>query len=60
MKRDPSPKEMDERFEEIYSQVNCVLLAGVLEGVAIYFYEIAKITKEELDGFRARPEEYLF
>ena len=60
LKRDPSQEEMDQRFEEIYSQVNCILLAGVLEGVAIYFYEIAKISKEELDGFRDRPEEYLF
>jgi hypothetical protein len=60
LKRDPSQEEMDQRFEEIYSQVNCILLAGVLEGVAIYFYEIAKISKEELDGFRDNPEEYLF
>ena len=59
LKRDPSQEEMDQRFEEIYSQVTCILLAGVLEGVAIYFYEIAKISKEELDGFRDRPEEYL-
>ena len=60
LKRDPSQEEMDQRFEEIYSQVNCILLAGVLEGVAIYFYEIARFTKGELDGFRDRPEEYLF
>ena len=60
LKRDPNQEEMDQRFEEIYSQVNCTLLAGVLEGVAIYFYEIAKFSKEELDGFRDRPEEYLF
>ena len=60
LKRDPYQEEMDQRFEEIYSQVNCTLLAGVLEGVAIYFYEIAKFSKEELDGFRGRPEEYLF
>ena len=60
LKRDPDKDEMDQRFEEIYSQVNCTLLAGVLEGVAIYFYEIAKFSKEELDGFRDRPEEYLF
>ena len=46
LKRDPSQEEMDQRFEEIYSQVNCILLAGVLEGVAIYFYEIAKISKK--------------
>lgn len=59
LKRDPNQEEMDHRFEEIYSQVNCILLAGVLEGVAIYFYEIARFTKEELDGFRDRPEEYL-
>ena len=60
LKRDPNQEEMDQRFEEIYSQVNCTLLAGVLEGGAIYFYEIAKFSKEELDGFRGRPEEYLF
>jgi hypothetical protein len=40
LKRDPEQWELDQRFEEIYSQVNCILLAGVLEGVAIYFYEI--------------------
>ena len=40
-------QDKKKRFEEIYSQVNCTLLAGVLEGVAIYFYEIAKFTKEE-------------
>ena len=60
LKRDPNQEEMDQRFEEIYSQVNCILLAGVLEGVAIYFYEIARFSKQELDGFRDRPEEYLF
>ena len=60
LKREPSQEEMDRRFEEIYSEVSCTLLVGVLEGVAIYFYEIAKISKEELDGFRDRPEEYLF
>ena len=60
LKRDPEQGELDQRFEEIYSQVNCILLAGVLEGVAIYFYEIAKFTKEEVDGFRVGPEEYLF
>ena len=60
LKRDPSQEEMDQRFEEIYSQVNCILLAGVLEGVAIYFYEIARFTKEELHkllrGNRADPQ----
>ena len=60
LKRDPNQEEMDQRFEEIYSQVNCILLAGVLEGVAIYFYEIARFSKQELDSFRDRPEEYLF
>ncbi len=60
LKRYPNQEELDQRFEEIYSQVNCILLAGVLEGVAIYFYEIAKFTKEELDSFRGDPEEYLF
>ena len=60
LKRDPNQEEMDQRFEEIYSRVNCTLLAGVLEGVAIYFYEIARFSKEELDGFRSCPEEYLF
>ena len=60
LKRDPNQEEMDQRFEEIYSQVNCILLAGVLEGVAIYFYEIARFSKQELDSFRDRPEEFLF
>ena len=60
LKRDPNQDEMDQRFEEIYSRVNCTLLAGVLEGVAIYFYEIARFSKEELDSFRSYPEEYLF
>ena len=60
LKRDPNQRELDQRFEEIYSQANGILLARVLEGVAIYFYEIAKFTREELDGFRDRPEEYLF
>ena len=60
LKRNPNQEELDQRFEEIYSQVNCILLAGVLEGVGIYFYEIGKFTKEELDGFRDRPKEYLF
>ena len=60
LKRDPSQEEMDQRFEEIYNQVNCILLAGVLEGVAIYFYEIARFSKQELDSFRDHPEEYLF
>jgi hypothetical protein len=53
LKRDPEQGELDQRFEEIYSQVNCILLAGVLEGVAIYFYEIAKFTKEE---YARRPK----
>ena len=60
LKRDPSPEEMDQRFEEIYAEVNCTLLAGVYEGMGIYFYEIARISREELDGFRDRAEEYLF
>ena len=59
LKRDPSQEELDKRFEEIYSRVNCVLLAGVLEGVGIYFYEIAKFTKEDLEDFRDCPEEFL-
>ncbi|GJL78124.1 MAG: hypothetical protein NPINA01_11130 [Nitrospinaceae bacterium] len=60
LKRDPSQEEMDQRFEEIYSQVNCTLLVGIKEGVGIYFYEIAKFTLEEFNTFRDRPEEYLF
>ncbi|NIQ02859.1 MAG: hypothetical protein GWM98_22925, partial [Nitrospinaceae bacterium] len=40
-------------------QVNCTLLVGIQEGVGIYFHEIAKISKEELDSFRDRPEDYL-
>lgn len=59
-KRDPTQEEMDARFEEIMTQVHCVLLAGVKEGVAIYFYEIAKFTREEFLSFRDRTEEYLF
>jgi hypothetical protein len=59
LKRDPTQGEMDKRFEEIYAQVNCILLAGVYEGVGIYFYEIARFTREEVDGFRAAPEQYL-
>jgi hypothetical protein len=50
---------MDQRFEEIYSQTNSILLVGVNEGVSIQFYEIARFTKEEVDGFRDCPEKYL-
>ena len=60
MKRDPTQEELDRRFEEILSQVNCTLLAGVNEGVGIYFYEIARFSLEEFKEFRDRPEAYLF
>ena len=60
LKHEPSQSEMDRRFEEIYSQTNSILLVGVNEGVGIQFYEIARFTKEEVDGFRDNPEEYLF
>ena len=60
LKHDPSQREMDLRFEEIYGRSNCILLVGVNEGVAIQFYEIARFTKEEVDKFRGDPENYLF
>ena len=56
----PLRKSWTKGLREIYAQVNCTLLSGVYEGVGIYFYEIAKISRDELDGFRDRPEEYLF
>ena len=60
LKCDPTKSEMDQRFEEIYNQTNSILLVGVNEGVSIQFYEIARFTKEEVDGFRNYPEKYLF
>ncbi len=60
LKQDPTQEELDQRFEEIYSRVNCTLLAGIYEGVGVYFYEIAKFNKEEIDGFRDDPEKFLF
>ncbi|QPJ66087.1 MAG: hypothetical protein G3M78_12070 [Candidatus Nitrohelix vancouverensis] len=60
LKRDPSPEEMDARFEEIYSQINCVLLVGINQGVTITFHEIARFSKEEFDQFRDHTEAYLF
>jgi len=60
LKHEPSQDEMDLRFEEIYSRTNSILLVGVNEGVGIQFYEIARFTKQEVDGFRGNPEEYLF
>ena len=60
LKHDPAPHEMDLRFEEIYSRSNSILLVGINEGVAIQFYEIARFTKAEVDGFRNNPEEFLF
>ena len=59
LKRDPNQEEMDRRFEEIYNQTNGVLLVGVIEGVGIQFYEIARFTKKDVDGFRDNPDEYL-
>ena len=59
LKHEPSQDEMDLRFQEIYSRTNSILLVGVNEGVGIQFYEIARFTKQEVDGFRSNPEEYL-
>ena len=59
LKRDPSQKEMDRRFNQIYKQSNAILLVGINEGVGIQFYEIARFTKEEVDGFRDNPDEYM-
>jgi len=60
LKQDPTQDEMDRRFDEIYNQISGILLVGVNEGVAIQFYEIARFTKTEIDGFRDNPEGYLF
>lgn len=60
LKRDPTQEELDKRFEEIYSQVNCTLLVGVNEGVTIVFYEIAQFTLEEFNAFRNNAEQYIF
>ncbi|MBT3516106.1 MAG: hypothetical protein HN465_00820 [Nitrospina sp.] len=60
LKHEPSQSEIDCRFEEIYNETNSILLVGVNEGVGIQFYEIARFTKEQVDGFRADPEDYLF
>ena len=60
LKHEPNQDEMDCRFEEIYNQINSILLVGINEGVGVQFYEIARFTKEEVDGFRGNPEEYLF
>ena len=60
LKHEPNQDEMDCRFEEIYNQTNSILLVGINEGVGVQFYEIARFTKEEVDGFRGNPEEYLF
>ena len=60
LKHEPSQSEIDCRFEEIYNDANSILLVGVNEGVGIQFYEIARFTKEQVDGFRADPEDYLF
>ena len=59
LKHDPAQGEMDQRFEEIYSQTNSILLVGINEGVTIQFYEIARFAKAEVDSFRDNPEEYL-
>jgi hypothetical protein len=60
LKHEPSQSEMDFRFEEIYNQTNSILLVGVNEGVGIQFYEVARFTKDQVDGFRGYPEDYLF
>ena len=59
LKRDPTSEECDRRFEEIYQRLRLTLLVGVKEGVAIYFYEIARFTLEEFNIFCHRPEAYL-
>jgi hypothetical protein len=59
LQRDPTPEEMDRRFDEIYRQIRMTLLVGVFEGVGLYFYEIARFTREEFDTFRDRVEDYL-
>ena len=59
LKHDPTQEEMDTRFEQIYTRSNSILLVGINEGVSIQFYEIARFTKEETDGFRDNPEQYL-
>ena len=60
LKYDPTQSEMDQRFNEIYSKSNSILLVGINEGVGIQFYEIARFTRDEVDAFRNNPEEYLF
>ncbi len=59
LKRDPTQEELDQRFEEIYAQLKLTLLVGVNEGVSIQFYEIARFTLEEFNGFRFNTKEYL-
>lgn len=60
LKQVPTQDQLDQRFEEIYSRTNSILLVGINEGVAIQFYEIARFTKAQVDSFRGNPEEYLF
>lgn len=60
LKGDPTPDQCDQRFDEIYGRVNLTLLVGVYEGVGIYFYEIARFTREEFETFRDHAEQYLF
>ena len=59
LKRNPTQEEMDRRFGEIYNRINCILRVGIYKGVGLQFYEIARFAKEEVDGFRGGPEEYL-
>lgn len=58
--RDPSPAELDARFEEIYSRINLTLLVELKRGVIVSFHEIAKFSKAEFDGFRDHAEQHLF
>ncbi len=59
LKRDPTQEECDQRFEEIYKKLRLTLLAGVYEGVSLYFYEIAQFSLDEFNTFRDRTEDYL-
>ena len=60
LKRDPTQDECDLRFEEIYKELRLTLLAGVYEGVSLYFYEISQFTLDEFNTFRDRAEAYIF
>ncbi|MFQ5716725.1 MAG: hypothetical protein ACE5GQ_06440 [Nitrospinales bacterium] len=59
LKREPTPEELNRRFQEIYSRLNFTLLVGIPEGVTVVFHEIAKFSLEEFDQFRDDVEGYL-